>query len=99
MIGSTLNGGTSFPLPAPGDGPLSVAFSPDGTLLATANEDSDDVSLFVVDGCSGDGDGNDGTDGNTGGDGTDGTDGSTGAAAAPVATMLSLLACLFADNS
>jgi len=53
----------SASLPDGGERPNSIAFSPDGTLLVTANEGSDDVSLFDVDcvlnggGESGDGDG------------------------------------------
>ncbi len=46
----TLINGTNYTLPSGGDTPQSVAFSPDGMLLATANSDSDDVSLFNVTG-------------------------------------------------
>ena len=41
---------TNYALPTDASIPLSVTFSPDGTLLATANANSDDVSLFNVSG-------------------------------------------------
>lgn len=39
---------TGSPFPAGGDSTVSVAFSPDGSLLAAANQNSNDVSVFSV---------------------------------------------------
>lgn len=43
-----LSNGQSYSLPLGAKGPVSVAFSPDGKLLATANIVSDDVTVFNV---------------------------------------------------
>jgi len=41
-------------VPVSGDFPRQIAFSPDGTLLFAANQKSGTVSVFHVDGKSGD---------------------------------------------
>lgn len=42
--------GTSYPLPSGSTEPASVAFSPDGSYLATCNEGSNDITLFALSG-------------------------------------------------
>ena len=44
----TLSEASSYALPSGSGEPYSVAFSPDGSYLATANEDSTNVTIFQV---------------------------------------------------
>jgi hypothetical protein len=46
--GGTLSGATFYPLPAGAINPISVAFSPNGAYIATANEYPNGVSFYVT---------------------------------------------------